>query len=98
VVDFHVNRVTRVGSDWIQFEIRDTGVGMTERQVLEVFRPMVERGASALAQRGPGMGLVTSKRLSELLGGEIEIESERGVGTLIRVLLPAEPSTTGPGA
>jgi len=75
--------------DFIRFEVEDTGIGITQAQQTLVF----ERFSQATAQTqdlygGNGLGLTISKRLVELMGGNIGVESELGVGSCFWFTLP----------
>jgi signal transduction histidine kinase len=68
----------------VVFEVRDTGVGMDRDALARVFEPYFSTKAT-----GTGLGLPIARRNIELSGGAIEVESEKGVGTTVRVRLPA---------
>lgn len=75
----------------IRFEVRDTGVGIAWDRIRELFQPFVQvgpAGASRLA--GAGLGLSISRRLARLLGGDIEVESELGKGSVFTLTIRAE--------
>jgi PAS domain S-box-containing protein len=73
------------------FTVRDTGIGMTPEQVSRLFQPFVQAAAETSAQfGGTGLGLVISRRLAELMGGTVDVESELGVGTCISLRLYLE--------
>ena len=69
--------------------IRDSGIGMSPEDVSLAMRPFVQVGRSILGRpQGVGLGLPLTRALVECLGGEIEIVSQPGAGTVITVLLP----------
>jgi PAS domain S-box-containing protein len=78
--------------------VADTGIGMSAQQVAELFRPFEQADGSTTRQYGgTGLGLSITKRLVEMLGGEIRTHSEPGQGTRFEVALPlvaaSEPFT-----
>src|ERR687889_552222 len=66
----------------VRFEVQDTGIGMTRQEQERLFKAF-SQASSATTRRygGTGLGLVISKRLVELMGGRIEVESEQGRGS-----------------
>lgn len=64
----------------VRVNVRDTGIGMSEEQTSKLFHPFQRLVGDEVAE-GTGIGLVISKRLVELMGGEIGVSSEAGVGT-----------------
>ncbi len=66
----------------LEFSIKDTGIGLTREQSRKVFTPFFQvDGSSTRKYDGTGLGLSISKRLAELMGGDIWVSSEMGVGS-----------------
>ena len=76
----------------IQFDVIDTGIGITEQQVAKLFQPFVQADCSTARKfGGTGLGLAISQRFAGQLGGDVTVESTPGEGSLFRVTV-----TTGP--
>lgn len=69
-------------------EVADTGVGMTEQQLLRVAQPYAQADNQPAGARGTGLGLALVKRLCELHDGRLELESAAGQGSTARIVLP----------
>lgn len=77
------------GSGNILFTVRDTGIGMSEKQLERIFDPFVQADASINKKfGGTGLGLTISDRIAKLLGGELSVESTPGKGTTFKLSLP----------
>ena len=75
----------------ILFEVRDTGIGIPEDKIDLLFQPFSQVEATISNHRGgTGLGLAISKRLVELMGGKIWVESEPGKGSIFRLYIEAE--------
>ncbi|UQB42588.1 PAS domain-containing protein [Thiomicrospira microaerophila] len=75
---------------WLGFEVKDTGIGMSEEHQKRLFQAF-SQGDTSITRRhgGTGLGLVISERLIELMGGRpIEVESSLGQGSCFRFVLP----------
>jgi signal transduction histidine kinase/CheY-like chemotaxis protein len=72
----------------LQFEIMDTGIGMTREHVERVFEPFNQADASMTRRYGgTGLGLAISRRLADMLGGRLSVESELGIGSTFRLTI-----------
>jgi signal transduction histidine kinase/DNA-binding response OmpR family regulator len=86
-------RVTarRVGDNRISIAVSDTGVGIAEADLPRIFDEFRQVGAAGRGSRtGTGLGLAITRRLVELLGGDIHVESRLGEGSVFTVSLPLE--------
>jgi signal transduction histidine kinase len=85
----------------VSISVRDTGIGIAKADQQRVFEEFTQiEGPLQTCARGTGLGLPLVKRLTELLGGSIEIESEPGVGSRFVVVIPrghAEVRCAGEG-
>ncbi|AMV17450.1 response regulator [Planctomyces sp. SH-PL14] len=78
---------------WLRFEVLDTGIGMTPAQLGRIFQPFTQADESTTRQfGGSGLGLAISKRLSELLGGRLTVDSVAGLGSRFQVEIPIGPA------
>ena len=72
-----------------QISVTDTGTGISPEALEDIFKPFVQED-STITRRfgGTGLGLTISRRLAELMGGEISVESRLGVGSSFKLKLP----------
>jgi PAS domain S-box-containing protein len=66
----------------IRLNVRDTGAGLPPEKLTQLFQPFNRLGQERGAEQGTGIGLVMSKRLVELMGGVLGVESNVGVGSV----------------
>ncbi len=90
-ISIDVNRERIEGTDCVVFSVSDTGIGMTRDQTNRLFEPFSQADASTNRKYGgTGLGLAITKRLCKMMGGEINVQSEYGVGTTFTMWLPAQ--------
>jgi len=83
-------RLKQAGGDWVEIDVSDTGIGMTEEQLARLFNAFTQAEAST-ARRfgGTGLGLAITRRMMQLLGGEVSVASTHGEGSTFTLRLPA---------
>lgn len=78
-----------IKSEKIIFKVKDTGIGISEKYIGDVFRKFTQQDSSTTRQYGgSGLGLSISKNLSEELNGDIVVSSEEGKGSIFTLKLP----------
>jgi signal transduction histidine kinase/ActR/RegA family two-component response regulator len=84
----------------IRISIRDTGLGLEPQQLQQLFQPFNRLGKQSESEEGSGIGLVVSKRLVDLMGGAIGVESIPGQGSVFWVEFAAAsaPASALPAA
>jgi signal transduction histidine kinase len=82
----------RMPDDGVMVEVRDEGEGIAPSDLEKIFDEFVQLGKTQLTE-GTGLGLPISRRLAEMLSGELEVESELGVGSTFRLRIPANAGT-----
>jgi PAS domain S-box-containing protein len=81
------------GDGEVALYVRDTGIGIDLEKLDLIFEPFVQLDqTNTRAAGGTGLGLAISRRLVDLLGGRITVQSQRGTGSLFTILLPVESS------
>ncbi|MDP3617555.1 MAG: ATP-binding protein, partial [Rhodoferax sp.] len=80
-----------ISEERVQIKVRDTGEGLSTEKLAQLFQPFNRLGQEAGAEEGTGIGLVVSKRLVELMGGEIGAESSVGTGSVFWIELNLAP-------
>ncbi|MDL2226671.1 response regulator, partial [Deltaproteobacteria bacterium OttesenSCG-928-M10] len=81
----------------ISFIVRDTGIGIDEERLSLIFDPFVQAdGSLTRASGGTGMGLAVTKRLVELMGGEVTVESTLYQGSAFTVTISLPPGAARP--
>ena len=80
-------------SDTVTFAVKDTGIGIKPESLTHIFEAFRQvDGSARRVYEGTGLGLYLSKQLARMLGGNITVESEFGIGSRFTLVLPQNPS------
>jgi signal transduction histidine kinase/ActR/RegA family two-component response regulator len=89
-VGVSVHHQQRVGKgEWVTIAVSDTGLGMSPDQLDQLFEPFNRLGRERVIPDGTGIGLVISRHLAALMGGELTVQSQVGMGSTFTLSLPA---------
>ena len=82
------------GSNFVEFAVSDTGIGMTAEQQAKLFEEFSQADATT-AQHfgGTGLGLAITRKLARMMGGDVTVASEPGKGSVFTVRLPGDANT-----
>lgn len=84
-------------TDWYEFKVRDTGIGMELDQAENLFEEFTQADSSTTRKfGGTGLGLAICRRLCDMMGGNIKVESEADIGTEFTFVLPSVGKTQYP--
>jgi signal transduction histidine kinase len=91
-----------VEGDFLSVQVRDNGPGFSKRELERVFKPFIRRaviGDNDNPPLGSGLGLSIVKRVTELCGGTVVVDSSQGIGTTFDIRIPTryvrQPTNTG---
>ena len=88
-ISLSIKKCTDFDSQCFSIVVKDTGIGIPADQINNLFSSFTQADSSTTREYGgTGLGLSISKKLVELLGGTIEVESEKGTGTIFTITLP----------
>jgi signal transduction histidine kinase/DNA-binding response OmpR family regulator len=91
-IEISVRRETVENIDWVEFCVKDDGIGMTDEQQRKLFQAFTQADASTTRKYGgTGLGLVITKRFTEMMGGSIKVSSKFGHGSTFSIRLPTRP-------
>ena len=95
-VEMAVAPFERDGARWLRFTVKDTGIGMNGEQMERLFQDFTQAEESTSRRYGgTGLGLSLSRRLCQLMGGSLTVESELDKGSTFTLELPAPPAPSG---
>ncbi|MCC5638953.1 hybrid histidine kinase/response regulator HrmK [Nostoc sp. CHAB 5844] len=78
----------------VRFTVWDTGIGISKVDLVQLFQPYFQIANSVTSRdEGTGLGLVVTKKLAEIHGGCVEVESEVNCGSRFTIMLPVKPVT-----
>lgn len=82
-----------VDGERVVFEVRDSGIGIAPRDLERIFDAFWQVRDAPVTRRfgGSGLGLNVSRKLAQLMGGDISVESALGTGSVFRLVLPVVP-------
>lgn len=86
--------VRAAGQDWLRLSVSDTGQGIAPELQAKLFEPFNRLGAENSQIEGTGIGLTITRRIVELMGGRVGVESTVGVGSRFWIDLPQEAMQT----
>jgi PAS domain S-box-containing protein len=92
-----VDRMAMNDEAWVRFRVRDTGIGMSPEQLARLFKAFAQADVSTTRRYGgSGLGLVISRQLCQMMGGEVTVDSAPGTGSTFTVLLPTNMAQAEP--
>jgi signal transduction histidine kinase/HAMP domain-containing protein len=90
-IKLEVERDMREHAEWLLFRVSDTGIGMKPEHIEKLFRAFSQADESTTRKYGgTGLGLTITQVFCQMMGGDIQVESEPGIGSTFTIRLPAE--------
>jgi PAS domain S-box-containing protein len=89
-----VRTLAEAGRTWVHFVVSDNGIGMTPEHMDKLFKAFTQADSSTTRQYGgTGLGLIISRQLCQLMGGDISVESMLAIGSTFTISLPMQVET-----
>jgi PAS domain S-box-containing protein len=83
--------------EWVRYQVRDSGIGMTPEQLGKLFQAFSQADATTSRKYGgTGLGLALTRKFCQMMGGEVDVTSAPGQGSTFTVQLPREVETAKP--
>lgn len=89
-ISFRIRSTIQNKTSTITFEIEDSGRGMDKEELSKVFDPFVQAKSSKGVNEGTGLGLAITHRFLELMDANVNVESQKGKGTLFSFTIPVK--------
>ena len=94
-ITLKVTRYRQSSLPWISFQVKDTGIGMTPEQISKLFQAFTQADSSTTRKYGgTGLGLTITKKFCQMMGGDIEVDSDLGKGSSFTINLPCRVEKT----
>ncbi|MEZ0324976.1 MAG: response regulator [Fimbriimonas sp.] len=89
-IELSVSREMMEDREWIWFRVSDTGIGMTPEQLVKLFQTFSQADASTTRKfGGSGLGLALTRRFSQMMGGDVTVNSVSGESSTFTIKVPA---------
>ncbi len=92
-ITLEISKKMQEGKQWIHLAVKDTGIGLTEDEIKNLFKPFSQaNGSISEKYGGTGLGLEISRGLCTLMGGDIMVTSQKSKGSTFTIFLPLDVS------
>ncbi len=89
-ITLEVSRETMENREWIWFQVKDSGIGMSAEQLVKLFQTFTQADASTTRKfGGSGLGLALTRRFCQMMGGDVTVSSVPGEGSTFTIKIPA---------